>query len=86
MGGRKRKSDVLEASGSAISSPPTKKSRRKKDPNDDDSKPEKRLAKFKPKCPQNILERVDRVMSQRYAFQKHFESLVVDSGRQVLHD
>ncbi|TFK33867.1 hypothetical protein BDQ12DRAFT_690526 [Crucibulum laeve] len=27
--------------------------------------PEKRLAQFKPKCPQNILDRVERVMSQR---------------------
>ncbi|KAF8340340.1 uncharacterized protein EI90DRAFT_3279067 [Cantharellus anzutake] len=28
--------------------------------------PEKRLARFKPHCPQNILDRVDRVMSQRF--------------------
>ncbi|TFK60764.1 hypothetical protein BDN72DRAFT_890276 [Pluteus cervinus] len=28
--------------------------------------PEKRAARFKPHCPQNILERVDRVMTQRF--------------------
>ncbi|KAI0033393.1 hypothetical protein K488DRAFT_47803 [Vararia minispora EC-137] len=27
---------------------------------------EKRLARFKPRCPQNILDRLDRVMSQRF--------------------
>jgi hypothetical protein len=44
--------------------PPVKKQRKKKkDPNE--PAPEKRGAMFKKKCPQNILDRVDRVMSQR---------------------
>ena len=45
--------------------PPAKKQRRKKaDP--DAPIPEKRGAIFKKACPKNILDRVDRVMSQRY--------------------
>ncbi|OJA10466.1 hypothetical protein AZE42_05712 [Rhizopogon vesiculosus] len=45
--------------------PPAKKQRKKKnDPNE--PPPEKRGAMFKKKCPQNILDRVDRVMSQRF--------------------
>ncbi|KAG1794729.1 hypothetical protein EV424DRAFT_1600681 [Suillus variegatus] len=44
--------------------PPVKKQRKKKDPNE--PAPEKRGAMFKKKCPQNILDRVDRVMSQRF--------------------
>jgi hypothetical protein len=43
--------------------PPTKKQRKKKDSSG--PPPEKRSAMFKKKCPQNILDRVDRVMSQR---------------------
>jgi hypothetical protein len=45
--------------------PPSAKKQRKKkkDPNEPPS--EKRGAMFKKKCPQNILDRVDRVMSQR---------------------
>lgn len=51
---------------------PSKKGRGKKkaDPNEDNgasgSQPEKRGAVFKPKCPQNIMDRVHRVMTQRY--------------------
>jgi hypothetical protein len=45
------------------SEPPLKKSRKKADPNA--PQVEKRGAIFKKKCPQNILERVERVMSQR---------------------
>jgi hypothetical protein len=45
--------------------PPAKKQRKKKaDP--DAPVPEKRGAIFKKACPKNILDRVDRVMSQRY--------------------
>ncbi|KAJ8594642.1 hypothetical protein M405DRAFT_470179 [Rhizopogon salebrosus TDB-379] len=46
--------------------PPSAKKQRKKrkDPNEPPS--EKRGAMFKKKCPQNILDRVDRVMSQRF--------------------
>ncbi|PPQ64818.1 hypothetical protein CVT26_002650 [Gymnopilus dilepis] len=45
------------------------KGKKKADPDDDDAgpsgSPEKRGAVFKPKCPQNIMERVHRVMTQR---------------------
>ncbi|KAJ3477870.1 hypothetical protein NLI96_g10165 [Meripilus lineatus] len=44
--------------------PPAKKQRQKKDPNE--AAPEKRGAAFKKKCPKNILERVERVISQRF--------------------
>lgn len=47
-----------------IDSPPKPKRQRKaKDP--DAPAPEKRGAIFKKKCPQNIIERVERVMQQR---------------------
>jgi len=46
---------------------PAKRGRKKK-VTDDGSEPEKRKAQFKPKCPQNILDRVGRVMTQRYLF------------------
>jgi hypothetical protein len=47
--------------------PPTKRGRKKADPAEDasGSQPEKRGAVFKAKCPQNILDRVERVMTQR---------------------
>ncbi|PPQ91350.1 hypothetical protein CVT25_004117 [Psilocybe cyanescens] len=48
---------------SSTPSTPVKKTRRKK--GDDGGPIEKRAAKFKPKCPQNILDRVQRVMDQR---------------------
>ncbi|KAG1855009.1 hypothetical protein F4604DRAFT_1590918 [Suillus subluteus] len=45
--------------------PPVKKQRKKKkDPNE--PAPEKRGAMFKKKCPQSILDRVDRFMAQRF--------------------
>ena len=44
--------------------PPAKKQRKKKDPQAE--APEKRGAMFKKQCPQNIRERVERVISQRY--------------------
>ena len=47
------------------------KGKKKADPDDDagpSGSPEKRGAVFKPKCPQNIMERVHRVMTQRYVF------------------
>ncbi|KAF8236732.1 hypothetical protein L208DRAFT_1390229 [Tricholoma matsutake] len=46
------------------SEPPLKKLRKKTDPNA--PQPEKRAAIFKKKCPQNILDRVERVMTQRF--------------------
>lgn len=48
----------------ALDVPAPKKKRKTKDP--DAPVPEKRGAIFKKKCPQNILERVDRIISQRY--------------------
>ncbi|KIM36473.1 hypothetical protein M413DRAFT_31701 [Hebeloma cylindrosporum] len=48
--------------------PPAKarKGKQKADPNaESESQPEKRQAQFKPRCPQNILDRVQRVMTQR---------------------
>lgn len=50
-------------SAPATQAPPPTQSRNKRDANA--PKPEKRGAIFKKKCPQNILERVDRVISQR---------------------
>jgi hypothetical protein len=48
----------------SFSAPLAKRQRKKKDPDDDQS--EKRAARIRKSCPKNILERVDRVMSQRY--------------------
>jgi hypothetical protein len=48
--------------------PKRKRQRKTKDVDLDAPVPEKRNAIFKKKCPQNILERVERVISQRYAF------------------
>lgn len=45
--------------------PPIKRQRKMKDA--DAPAPEKRGAIFKKKCPKNILERLDRVASQRHA-------------------
>ena len=56
-------SSSADNSALATSSKPAKRSRKKKDP--DVTEPEKRAAKFKSACPQNIQERVSRVMSQR---------------------
>ncbi|KAF4615107.1 hypothetical protein D9613_013017 [Agrocybe pediades] len=44
---------------------PAKKGRGKKKADPNAEEPEKRLAQFKPRCPQNILDRVQRVMTQR---------------------
>lgn len=53
--------------GSNEAQPPKKKQRTKKKIADPDAPaPEKRGAIFKKACPKNILDRVDRVMSQRY--------------------
>lgn len=51
------------------SEPPLKKLRKKADPNA--PQPEKRAAIFKKKCPQNILDRVERVMTQRRVVISH---------------
>lgn len=46
-----------------------RKGKQKADPNAEaEGQPEKRQAQFKPRCPQNILDRVQRVMTQRYVF------------------
>jgi hypothetical protein len=46
-----------------------RKGKQKADPNAEaEGQPEKRQAQFKPRCPQNILDRVQRVMTQRFVF------------------
>jgi hypothetical protein len=66
--------------------PPAKKQRKKKaDP--DAPVPEKRGAIFKKACPKNILDRVDRVMSQRYVQMRPTLTLhLFDASVQVLYD
>ena len=49
-----------------LAPPPAKKPRKQKEPKAASSQ-EKRPARFRAKCPQNILDRLDRVVSQRYA-------------------
>ena len=51
--------------------PPAKRQRKQKDP--DANQPEKRGAIFKKACPKNILDRVDRVMGQRYVKQSVYD-------------
>lgn len=50
-----------------------RKGKEKADPNaEPEGQPEKRQAQFKPRCPQNILDRVQRVMTQRcFLFMVH---------------
>jgi hypothetical protein len=71
----KKAADPVEATLATSSSMPQPSSSqpaanaergRKKKVADDQSEPEKRKAQFKPRCPQNILDRVERVMTQRY--------------------
>ena len=59
------------------SPPPPKKGRKKADPAADanGSQPEKRGAVFKSKCPQNILDRQARVMTQRCVHTSRFGTL-----------
>ena len=54
---------------------PAKRGKGKKKVVDDQeaSQPEKRGAAFKPKCPQNILDRVERTMTQRWVFTRTFD-------------
>ncbi|KAJ7734431.1 hypothetical protein B0H16DRAFT_1426322 [Mycena metata] len=54
---------------------PARKTRRKKGEDAPAGTPEKRGAMFKKQCPQNILDRVDRVMTQRFFMvdRKRFE-------------
>ena len=47
------------------SAPPKRRRKMAMDNGDGQSQPEKRKAQFKPRCPQNILDRVERVMTQR---------------------
>ncbi|KAF9002785.1 hypothetical protein BDQ17DRAFT_1356812 [Cyathus striatus] len=65
-------------------SPPAKRSR-KKAKDVDSGQPEKRLAMFKPKCPQNIMDRVHRVMTQRiFMISRHREGSELKETFQVL--
>lgn len=58
--------NMPQAGPSSISAPvPTQRGRKRK-ANADEPPPEKRLARFKPNCPQATLERVERVQSQTY--------------------
>ena len=69
-------SDTPQPGPSSSQLPPTaparkaRKGKQKADPNAEPSgsQPEKRQAQFKPRCPQNILDRVQRVMTQRFVF------------------
>lgn len=63
-----------EAGPSQTAAPPPKKGRKKAAPAADssESQPEKRGAILRTKCPQNILDRVERVMTQRYVVTSHF--------------
>ena len=56
----------IPQAGSSQPTAPAKRGRKKKVTDDTQSGPEKRKAIFRPQCPQNILERVERVMTQRY--------------------
>jgi hypothetical protein len=77
---------IPQAGPSSSQLPPTatapkaRKRKQKADPNAEPSgsQPEKRQAQFKPRCPQNILDRVQRVMTQRFVF-----PLVVMVGNSV---
>lgn len=63
--GKRRVKEVLGIEGGALAeTPKPKRTRKTKDPAA--PPPEKRAAIFKKKCPQNIAERVERVISQRY--------------------
>jgi hypothetical protein len=57
---------VLQNPATNSAAPPPAKKQRKKKVDPDAPVPEKRSAMFKKACPKNILDRVDRVMSQRY--------------------
>jgi hypothetical protein len=71
-------SAVPEAGASQIAAPPPKKGRKKAAPAADasGSQPEKRGADFRPNCPQNILDRQERVMTQRCVHTSHFGTLL----------
>ena len=58
--GKRKRQDYPQSSSNVVVA---KKQRKTKDPNQ--PQPEKRGAILKKRCPKNILERVDRVMSQR---------------------
>ena len=62
-------------------SAPAKRGRKKKAVADsDEPEPEKRRARFKPSCPQNIMDRVERVRSQRCVeFISELISALIDS-------
>ncbi|TFK46618.1 hypothetical protein OE88DRAFT_1667229 [Heliocybe sulcata] len=69
MGSKRHLEDypVMPAAGPSTNpskAPPAKRQRKKKDA--EAPIPEKREARFKSKCPQAILERVDRVAAQRF--------------------
>ena len=69
-------------------SAPAKRGRKKKAVADsDEPEPEKRRARFKPSCPQNIMDRVERVRSQRCVeFVSELITALINSSRICLID
>ncbi|KAI0320361.1 hypothetical protein OF83DRAFT_1053226 [Amylostereum chailletii] len=67
---KRQRTSVLSQLDAPVAPEPStarqKPQRAKKAKNADGPVPEKRLARFKKACPQNIMERVERVMSQRF--------------------
>ena len=60
----------------AAESTPKSKGKGKRKAKDPESPPEeKRAARFKPKCPQNIMDRVQRVWQQRYIYMREIPQL-----------
>lgn len=63
--GKRKAKNIIQPSCDGLTQEKPSVKRQKKSKNLDAPAPEKRGAIFKKKCPQNILERVDRVISQR---------------------
>lgn len=92
-GKRKAEDDNSAMAGtfsSALEGPASKAKRQKKVSNavaeSQSSQQEKRLARFKSSCPKNIMERVARVMTQRFAFLPFVFGCHRDYSIQVLYD
>ncbi|KZT69892.1 hypothetical protein DAEQUDRAFT_726214 [Daedalea quercina L-15889] len=59
-------SSSLASTSRSVPAPPPAKRQRKKNNVDVAASQEKRAARYRAKCPQNILDRLDRVISQRF--------------------
>ncbi|KAL5490068.1 hypothetical protein ACEPAI_4901 [Sanghuangporus weigelae] len=65
--GKRRAKEVLGIEdGASAETPKPKRARKTKTKDPNAATPEKRAAIFKKKCPQNIVERLERVISQRF--------------------